>query len=590
MTSKNPVVYLSKELWKYSKGNRPAVVLYACLFIIANLISFFEPLIVAKLLNTIQTQGIHAGNIMTLLGIVGLFFVIVVGFWIFHGPARWIEITNSFLVRANYRKHMIDGTMDLPLRWHTDHHSGDTIDKIEKGSKALYDFSGRSYELIETVVRLISSYLALVYFNLHSAYIVIFMMVMAFMVVIHYDKKLRKNYIKLNRAENKVAAKVYDIISNITTVVILRLEKLSSNDIMKKIMAPFKLFRGHIATSEFKWFLVGVFGSLILFFVLGSYILEAYLAGSTIMIGTLYALYGYVERIKSIFFRFAGRYGDLVRWRAQVENAEEISADFRKKAAMTPFSLKKPWKQLNINNLKFHYHGVEGDDLHLDNISLSFTRGERIALVGESGSGKTTFLKLLRGLYKPKKVRVQINGTSVAGFEALAQNITLIPQDPELFATTVRENITLGRSYSLKTVKKYTDMARFTQVANRLPKKFESSVVEKGVNLSTGEKQRLALARGLLDAEKRPILLLDEPTSSVDPKNEIEIHKNIFKAFKGKTIISSVHRLHLLPLFDEIYLFKQGKIVARGSLKDVLNTKEFGALWKKYKESHARHE
>ena len=129
-------------------------------------------------------------------------------------------------------------------------------------------------------------------------------------------------------------------------------------------------------------------------------------------------------------------------------------------------------------------------------------------------------------------------------------------------------------------------MARFTEVAERLPKKFDSSIVEKGVNLSGGEKQRLALARGLLACEDKAIVLLDEPTSSVDSGNELAIYENIFREFKDKTIISSVHRLHLLQQFDTIYLFENGRIIASGSFAELLQlSPEFQAMWEKYSQA-----
>jgi len=129
-------------------------------------------------------------------------------------------------------------------------------------------------------------------------------------------------------------------------------------------------------------------------------------------------------------------------------------------------------------------------------------------------------------------------------------------------------------------------MARVTEVIKSLPKKEESLVYEKGVNLSGGEKQRLALARGLLASSQRQMVLLDEPTSSVDPKNELKIYKNIFKEFKSKTIISSIHRMHLLTMFDKIYLFQRGRIVAQGTFDELMQTSAlFRLQWKKYQRS-----
>ncbi len=209
-------------------------------------------------------------------------------------------------------------------------------------------------------------------------------------------------------------------------------------------------------------------------------------------------------------------------------------------------------------------------------------------MIGESGSGKTTFLKLLRALYDPKSAEVFVDGRRIANMKTISTDMTLIPQEPEIFATTIEENVTMGISYTQRYMEKFAKMAQFSQVVKRLPKQWQSSIVEKGVNLSGGEKQRLALTRGLLASYDMPIVLMDEPTSSVDTQNELAIYQNIFKDFKNKTIISTIHRLHLLPLFDTIYVFDKGRIVAFGHYKELLQSSAaFRQLWKKY--HHAKH-
>ena len=172
------------------------------------------------------------------------------------------------------------------------------------------------------------------------------------------------------------------------------------------------------------------------------------------------------------------------------------------------------------------------------------------------------------------------------GLHEVDLGTTLVPQEPELFSASIRENITLGIDASSDEILSVTNMAEFTNVYRGLPKGLESKVNEKGVNLSGGQKQRLALARALFFAKDKSIILLDESTSSVDPVNEKKIYQNIFKAFKDKTILASIHKYNLLDQFDRIVMFDEGKIVADGSLPDLLKTnKQFYDSWKSYQDS-----
>ncbi|MBU1177886.1 ABC transporter ATP-binding protein/permease [Patescibacteria group bacterium] len=583
----NSIIYLARQMWRFSKGNRKNVILFIGMFVISNSISFFEPLVFALILNTVQDHGLNDESLPLILSYAVLFIAIEVGFWAFHGPARFIEEKNAFLMEANYKKYLLEGTMNLPAQWHTDHHSGDTIDKIEKGAKSLREYASETFQMIDNVIRFVGSYLALTYFNLHAGYIVIVMVLLTLTMIVKFDRRLVPRYHRLYRAENKISAKVFDTISNITTVIILRIEKLVAKAIMKKIMQPLRLFERTRKIDETKWFLTSMASVLMVFLVLVTYLYSHYRTGTVIMIGTVYVLYGYVERINGLFYRFAYQYSDIVRQATAVRNAETISQEFVTKDTDQLINLGGHWREINIKSLNFSYHTREGADLHLDDVALSIGRNERIALIGESGSGKTTLLKVIRDLYQPQNISLHIDNTPLEdGFSAISSDIALIPQDPELFNTTIEDNITMGAERSLEEVKKFTDLACFTEVVKGLPRGFNSSVEEKGVNLSTGEKQRLALARGLLACEEKSIVLLDEPTSSVDSKNELQIYQNIFTAFPAKTILSAIHRLHLLPLFDKIIFFKDGKIVARGTFTELLEkSMEFQETWRRYNET-----
>jgi ABC-type multidrug transport system fused ATPase/permease subunit len=203
-----------------------------------------------------------------------------------------------------------------------------------------------------------------------------------------------------------------------------------------------------------------------------------------------------------------------------------------------------------MRNISFTYD-KQGKITHIDKANFNFEKGQKIALVGESGSGKSTILSLVRGLYKPESGEIYCDGKLLPqGVAHIRDEVTLIPQEPEIFNNSFKYNITMNLDVKDFELNKAIEMAQLKPVIEKLPNGLDTSVMEKGVSLSGGEKQRLALARGLLAAEKSEILLLDEPTSSVDSMNELKIHENVFKEFKDKTIISSIHRLHLLEKFD----------------------------------------
>lgn len=590
MLRDNPIFFLARKLWVYSKGNRGKVILFLGLFLAANTVAFFEPFVVAKILDTIQSQGVTRENLVFILILSSGIIALDVGFWLFHGPARVLENNNAFLARANYKMELLRGTLDLPAAWHTDHHSGDTIDKIEKGTAALYDFGSHTFELISSISKLVSSFLILSYFDWQAGIVVTVMVIVTIIIILKCDVRLITQYRQLNKLENDISAKVFDVLSNVTTVIILRIEKLVAKSTAAKIFIPFNLYRRNNIFNEVKWFLVSLCGSILFFLVLWLYFFNHVRLSLPVTVGMVYLLYSYVQRVTDVFFRFAYQYGDIVKRKTAIQNAEIISREFKEKANKKIETLETSWQELRLEGLSFSYHSEDGADLHLDNVSITLRRGERTALIGESGSGKTTFLKLLHGLYAPKSVRVFIDEKLIPrGLEAISSQMALVPQDPELFATTVRENITVGVDETLTKIKTYANMARFTEVAERLPNTWDSSIVEKGVNLSGGEKQRLALSRGLLACADKTIVLLDEPTSSVDLKNESAIYENIFQAFRDKVIVASVHRLHLLHQFDQIYLFEKGRVTASGTVDELLATSpKFKAMWAKYQKTHKK--
>ena len=244
---------------------------------------------------------------------------------------------------------------------------------------------------------------------------------------------------------------------------------------------------------------------------------------------------------------------------------------------------KNSMKSMEIKNLCFKYTD-KAKKYNLNGIDFKMIQGQKIALIGGSGSGKSTFLKILKSLEVPNSAELYVNDQKIHHFAGLCEKTTLIPQEPEIFDNTVEYNITFGIKYPKNLIEKVIKISRFDEVIPLLPNGLKSNLAEKGVNLSGGQKQRLAVARGLLAALDSEVLLLDEPTSSLDSTNEMKVYKSILQEFNDKTVISVLHKLNLLNLFDYIYMFEKGKVVFHGTYDDIQKETCFKELLKNYKD------
>ncbi|MFH1801456.1 MAG: ABC transporter ATP-binding protein [archaeon] len=580
---KNPIINVLKTEWEFLGSRRKIFLLYMFLFLISGTIGLMAPLVIGSIFNSIQQSITSFQEFQKLIFLIFLLLGIELVFWIFHGPARILEQITGFQVHRNYTNNKISRILELPVKWHKDNHSGDTIDKINRGRNSLDRFSQQyTYRLIYIAIRIFVSLIILFFIDIKIGIFALIFSSLILICVMKVDKKLRKYYLQLNKFSNKLGASVFDYLSNIITVITLRLKKTVSKEIDSRLIASYPIHKKVVIIDEFKWAfgMIAITSMAILVLVYKAY--SDYYATGIILIGTLYILYSYLERVGDAFFQFGELYGDIVKTSARIEGAYPIDEAFEEIKGRLNGRLPYEWEKIEIKNMNFTYD-EEWKKNHLENINVKFKRGQKIALVGESGSGKSTVLAIMRGLYPPQSGKIYCDGEEIKkGFEKLKKEVTLIPQDPEIFNNTIKYNIAMDLPVRKEEVEKVISMAQFKKVVERLDKGLETNVLEKGVSLSGGEKQRLALARGLLAAKNSSIVLLDEPTSSVDSLNETKIHENIFKNFKNKTIISSIHRLHLLNKFDYIYYFERGKIVADGNLGEIKKNYKFKYLLKKY--------
>ena len=237
---------------------------------------------------------------------------------------------------------------------------------------------------------------------------------------------------------------------------------------------------------------------------------------------------------------------------------------------------------INFDKMSFAYGGTDQSNACLfEDFSLHIKPGEKVALVGHTGSGKTSLTKLLFRFFDPQKGSILIDGNCTKDFTiaSLRKQISLVPQQPELFHRTVRDNIVLNTEVSETRLKAVAKKSRSLDFIEKLSEGFDTMVGERGIKLSGGEKQRIALARAFL--EDAPIVILDEATSALDSITEKQIQTAIFELIEDKTAIVIAHRLSTILRMDRIIVLENGKIIEEGSHQELLEKKgKYAEMWK----------
>lgn len=206
----------------------------------------------------------------------------------------------------------------------------------------------------------------------------------------------------------------------------------------------------------------------------------------------------------------------------------------------------------------------------LNNLSFDIEQGKTIAFVGESGSGKSTVVKLLVGLLHPNAGCIKIDGSDLSkiNLNSYYQNIIYLPQEPPVFDGTLRENLVFDKEVDDAMLGEAIKKVGLDNLYSKMEKGLDTPLGERGVILSGGERQKLALAR--LWFSNANIIIFDEATSAIDNLTEEIVMKNVMTLLAGKTVIAIAHRLDSIRSFDDIIVFQDGRIVEQGVFNDLL--------------------
>ena len=568
---------LYRTFWRYAAGDRVAVIAFMTMLIVAALMKLAVPYLAGAAVESMQRSG--DGALATAAWDMALIFIVCAASWMLHGPARVLERFIAIRLRQRFADALYAKVAALPLDWHERQHSGETIEHVQKAGGALFAFAQNQFIYLQNAVSLIGPIAAIFLLSVPTGIAALAAYALIGCVLVRFDGAM----IRLNRAQNKAqaryAATLVDCLGNIATVLTLRLQEPTRRLLGRRLDEVFAPLRGSIVLNEAKWCAIDLLNNGIRCGLVVLYAWLAWRQGGPVLLGSAVMVYQYAQQVGGVVGTMAGNYQDLVTYQTDLESASGIlGAVARREAAA---GLSAAWREIRVEGMCFAYPVKTRDGAALSDIALTLRRGERIALVGESGSGKSTLLRVLAGLYTAERARFSVDGEARPDLAHLGGIAMLAPQDPEIFEGSIGHNLTLGIDYPAAAIRQACDLAVFTPVAEALPAGLATDIAERGLNLSGGQKQRLALARAILAAQERSLLLLDEPTSSLDPATEARVYANLLAAMGEACIVSSIHRLHLLDRFDRVVLMAGGRIADIGTREELLErAPSFRELWR----------
>jgi ATP-binding cassette subfamily B protein len=457
----------------------------------------------------------------------------------------------------------------LDLDFHLSRQTGGLSRDIERGTSGV-SFLMRFliFNILPTLLE-IGMVVGLLFYNYGASFaIVIFVSVVLYVFFSMKATDWRTKYVKqVNQADNATTSRAIDSLLNFETVKYFNNEKFEANrydvDLEQWETARRKNRLSLFALNGGQAFIIaGAMTSMMALAAIN-------VANGNMTIGDFVLVNAFTMQIFMPLNFLGFVYREI---RGSLTNIENLFTLLAKKPAVVDRADAKELNvtkgQISFENVGFSYHE---DRRILKNVNFVIKAGTKVAVVGESGAGKSTLVKLLFRFYDPTEGCIKLDGQDIALHtqDSVRQHIGIVPQDTVLFNDTLYENIRYGRpDASEQEIEEAIKLAHLDTFVSRLPDKGNTQVGERGLKLSGGEKQRVAIARTIL--KRPPIMVFDEATSSLDSQSEQAILSALREIAKGHTSFMIAHRLSTIVDADMIIVMDQGQIAEQGSHNELL--------------------
>lgn len=562
---------------EYLKDFRILIAVTLLIAVLQAMVPYIWGLFIDSLAGYTSSAGSTAALLKNPIFVMGIWFGVTIFIQILEWQktikARKIEES----IRINYRIEANNKILRLPLSFHTSHKMGETIDKIQRGSMGVYDVL--TQVLLERLPPLITTIVMVaIIFSIKPLFGLIALVGISLAIAVSFFnlKKMAGLQRKMQFLYRDMLGNIADTMSNFRTIKDFTTEdheyKKISGNFMEKVFPFWYSYFRKMRNNSLAQNMIGAGTRVIIFSLALNLIFKGELT-----IGQLVALSGLLS-FRPIL--------NLINIRHQLQN-NIIAIEDAEAILKTPSEEYEPQNAVNIKslngevefkNITFSYD--VGRPIFKD-LSFFVKSGETVALVGESGVGKSTIIDLLLGYHFPNEGDILLDGidTRRIPLKSLRGSTAVVPQEIALFNGTVLDNIKYGSfNATYEEVKTAAEKAHCTEFIEKFPNKWEQLVGERGMKLSVGQKQRIAIARAFL--RNPAVLILDEPTSALDAHSEKVITSSIESLLKGRTTFIVAHRLSTVRKADKILVFKEGKIIEEGSHRELLGRKgEYAKLY-----------